>query len=1682
MGINGLLQQLKSISKPKHVSAYRGQKVAIDGYSWLHKGAYSCSRELCEGIWADGYVRYFVGRVELLLGNGVVPIVVFDGCRLPMKADEEDNRRRGRREALERARAHAESGNMAAATECYQRAVNITPWMAKVVIEALRERGVRCLVAPYEADAQMSYLALRGEVHAVLTEDSDMLAYGCPRVLYKLDRAGHGEEVLLADLPLVRELNMAGFDHDMLLQMCILAGCDFLPNISGVGIKKAHGLIKKHRDFVRVVRTLRFNGTTVPPHYEVRFQRTLWLFRHQRVFCPAARSMAHLRPLPPGGLGGADVLVAAALPAEGPEREALAFLGPLMEAEVAAGIADGELDPSTLKPFDLVAIYRGCPHLPRHLWAALGIPASGPQHHSLHHRGHGHGYAHGHGSATPASSQGGVPSSSQAAAAGGSQGHGGGGSSSQGAGHLYHSQQQQRRHTWGGGGSQAAGSHAPQHPTQLGTGQRRLSAAGGHGGKPPPAPNGGGIQRFFKSNPAASQPFRPVLPGAAAGGASQGRVSSDGEGSAPAAVVTLTGQRVQVVPCAAQRPAGPGAAASAAAAGQRAQGRSAAAQGAGDGEAAAVSEGAEDEGGTASLGDDAVAAALGACGAADGYEAADEEQVDTKRSTPNGKRRRRSSGHMRTAAGVSGGGAAGMPAPSPGLLDTVSGGSLFARLRCGGGRTSDSAATGGRGGPRPPLSSMAAAAVGHAEGTEGPAPGAAAVAGSAAGRLLRVPPAAESALEGSASGLVSNFQSQGRSQAVSGAESEGAAGAGSGYDSQYDSQATVGGGSEAAASAGGGGSLLGGWGGRRCSNRARAPAYLAMEALFSQPSDNDLPASQQQQQQPAGSGPAHSLGMLRPGAGVGALPGLDIWRRPPPGGTTSMSQPCMSLPSTSKHSHLTPSPEELGGTAAGQEDSTAVAGGAGAAAPAAAASAAAAAPCTGAASGAGAAHSSMPQPHSQAPLFSIYDVLEDEEEQLEHSGGRGQGAEAGDGGAAGKCTAAGQEEDEAGEEVTSPWKGGIAALGSQRPVMAGLRRRRPGGGGLLHPSARRRLNQEEEEEAAAAATASLDAGLCGGEEAGSGEEAKLFDKFAHGRRAIAGRRPARAAPQEACTGRNWLRAAAADEEEHQLFAGLAAARPQQPQQTDAGDARLGGGTDGSAANLFAFVGEEELELGRMAGCDANEDAGDHSGDADAARLFQALDRKEADRQSLLAELQEAQQDAQQQGCDAGPVGAGGASGGGGSGGRARRRLLDGFAHAQQQPEAEDASGPADEEAVAAPPGNTTPFGAYAASAGIAAAAAAHRQGRHSDPLPNRNVGARCVDPGGEAAAAAVEVHAAADNRAVASGSPAIEGQEEEQEQEDDEDDVLITQEVAGIGAGGGGAAGFHSVQHVEKFAHLARRAVDRLQMALQPPAATAAAAAAAAAAVAAAVAAAAAAAPRRPQQQPQQGLRRLSQPSAGAAPSGATPRPFGDFTCTRAAPKRRGSASGTKPGSAPAKGLGSFYGSIFVTDQGQDAPQLPQQQQAQAQVQVQVHGRPGEERAADEGGDADDDGDVEIVGTKHTPAMFNRRALAEMHLRRPFQVPRTINATASQQASGGRGAAGRGGGGGGGSAVGLTGGGRAAGAGRTGSVGGGARTSLDGAGVSKEARQAPPAGGAMGLQRFMCGAGGGGGGSRRATE
>jgi XPG N-terminal domain len=50
MGIQGLLPQLKSMMVTINVEDLKGQTVAVDTYSWLHKGALSCSVQLCKGL------------------------------------------------------------------------------------------------------------------------------------------------------------------------------------------------------------------------------------------------------------------------------------------------------------------------------------------------------------------------------------------------------------------------------------------------------------------------------------------------------------------------------------------------------------------------------------------------------------------------------------------------------------------------------------------------------------------------------------------------------------------------------------------------------------------------------------------------------------------------------------------------------------------------------------------------------------------------------------------------------------------------------------------------------------------------------------------------------------------------------------------------------------------------------------------------------------------------------------------------------------------------------------------------------------------------------------------------------------------------------------------------------------------------------------------------------------------------------------------------------------------------------------------------------------------------------------------------------------------------------------------------------------------------------------------------
>ncbi|CAH0476721.1 unnamed protein product [Peronospora belbahrii] len=337
MGISGLLPALRSITETKSIEEYKGHTLAIDGYCWLHRAIYSCSQEICLGQETDKYVTYFMDRITSLQRNGVIPYVVFDGGPVPMKKDTEEERRKSRQKNRELGIQHFHNKRFSEARKCFVRAADVSPYIAHRVIQQLKKQNVSYVVAPYEADAQLAYLVKSGLAHGVITEDSDCLLFGCQVVLFKMDRDNAAQEIQMANLKKNKGMSFHTFTDRMFLEMCIFSGCDYLPSIPGFGLKKAYTAMKLHGSFTKIVRALRLEGKVrVPATYEDNFRKAVLTFQHQRVYCPIKKEMVPLTPIPSKLLE---------------DDPAMDFVGPLLPRDVARAVADGDMDPITMKRF-----------------------------------------------------------------------------------------------------------------------------------------------------------------------------------------------------------------------------------------------------------------------------------------------------------------------------------------------------------------------------------------------------------------------------------------------------------------------------------------------------------------------------------------------------------------------------------------------------------------------------------------------------------------------------------------------------------------------------------------------------------------------------------------------------------------------------------------------------------------------------------------------------------------------------------------------------------------------------------------------------------------------------------------------------------------------------------------------------------------------------------------------------------------------------------------------------------------------------------------------------------------------------------------------------------------------------------------------------------------------------------
>eukprot|EP00397_Hematodinium_sp_SG-2012_P002747 GEMP01002755.1.p1 GENE.GEMP01002755.1~~GEMP01002755.1.p1 ORF type:complete len:775 (+),score=183.81 GEMP01002755.1:107-2431(+) len=345
MGIKGLHKFLRPVTKVgTNITLYRGQKVGVDAMCWMHRGAVASAVELMMGQNTAKFINFFAKMISVLLFSEIEPIIVFDGANTPAKDEESAERRKAREKCrAEAMELHQRLGPAAHhAPDMYKKCVGgiqVTHEMTQRVMEMLNIMEVKFIVAPYEADAQLSYMCRIGEIACVITEDSDLLVYGCPRIFCKMTQDGLGELIEIEDVfgadvrngdaemtpsneqktnenqlhdnaiekshegavdgdaVEKKETNeslqlMRSWNEEMFVLMCILAGCDYLrkdKRINGLGLLTLVKKISNYRTTERFLRSLYAETrwtSKFPCHvdeYLIDVEKTFAAFQHHVV-------------------------------------------------------------------------------------------------------------------------------------------------------------------------------------------------------------------------------------------------------------------------------------------------------------------------------------------------------------------------------------------------------------------------------------------------------------------------------------------------------------------------------------------------------------------------------------------------------------------------------------------------------------------------------------------------------------------------------------------------------------------------------------------------------------------------------------------------------------------------------------------------------------------------------------------------------------------------------------------------------------------------------------------------------------------------------------------------------------------------------------------------------------------------------------------------------------------------------------------------------------------------------------------------------------------------------------------------------------------------------------------------------------------------------------------------------
>ena len=356
MGAPGLLSVVDNNAPVFSLNsdAAKSLDIVYDIQGLLHRGKSICEVEQIATLQQAGeqvpmrlwspLVEYVFSKTSHIASCVRSATFVIDGAQLPSKNDEIVQRKRAKAKLFVEA-VKLNVTDMVGARKKFSSSIEVSiDSVRNAIIQRLSSANLTIIQAPNEGDAQLAWLLKSNCVDVVFCNDSDLLLYGCERVIVvkSTNDPYTGSEYEISDAFNKTGHLLYNYTHDMLIALALVCGCDFSNGISGISWKKGASLIRDHwnevtpLDLDALINAAKAMGKVVPSNFIEQFTRGFLTFKHQRVFNSSTNTIQYLSP-----------------PTDDISPSSLAeTLGePIADTSISQDIANGILHPLKLKPY-----------------------------------------------------------------------------------------------------------------------------------------------------------------------------------------------------------------------------------------------------------------------------------------------------------------------------------------------------------------------------------------------------------------------------------------------------------------------------------------------------------------------------------------------------------------------------------------------------------------------------------------------------------------------------------------------------------------------------------------------------------------------------------------------------------------------------------------------------------------------------------------------------------------------------------------------------------------------------------------------------------------------------------------------------------------------------------------------------------------------------------------------------------------------------------------------------------------------------------------------------------------------------------------------------------------------------------------------------------------------------------